>query len=299
MEKNQVAAVTTQSSTQEGVNTEEGGEWEQANYVGNSPWQNHDPYSKTYYPGLKNHPNFGWENQQDQGQDQRRQNHNPNNHVVHQHSSQRSYQQPPNHTPQHPYQNQHNHPHSYNPNPPSYSEDRLSRIENLLEGLCKEVQDNKAFKDDVRTNIKNQGDTIKRLEFQVGYLSQQIPKSTDSFLSDTEKNPKGEAKKVRWEECKMVTTSDEVNRPFIKALQQMPVYIKYIKELLTRKSSLKGGQTILMNKECNALIQPQLPIKRKDPGSFHIPCTIGETKIDKGLCDLGASINLMPFSLMK
>ncbi|RYQ84526.1 hypothetical protein Ahy_B10g103920 [Arachis hypogaea] len=62
-----------------------------------------------------------------------------------------------------------------------------------------------------------------------------------------------------------------VNIPFIKALQQMPSYIKYIKELLTRKSSLKGGQTIVMNKECGALIQPEMPTKRKDSGSFHIP----------------------------
>ncbi|RYR19123.1 hypothetical protein Ahy_B03g063820 [Arachis hypogaea] len=90
-----------------------------------------------------------------------------------------------------------------------------------------------------------------------------------------------------------------VNIPFIKALQQMPLYIKYMKELLTRKSSLKGGQTIVMNKECSALIQPELPTKRKDPGSFHIPCAIGETMFDKGLCDLGASINLMSLSLMK
>ncbi|RYR08719.1 hypothetical protein Ahy_B05g076542 [Arachis hypogaea] len=90
-----------------------------------------------------------------------------------------------------------------------------------------------------------------------------------------------------------------VNKPFIKALQQMPSYIKCMKELLTRKSSLKGGQTIVMNKECSALIQPELPTKRKDPGSFHIPCAIGETMFDKGLCDLGASINLMPLSLMK
>ncbi|RYR19616.1 hypothetical protein Ahy_B03g064457 [Arachis hypogaea] len=90
-----------------------------------------------------------------------------------------------------------------------------------------------------------------------------------------------------------------VNIPFIKALQQMPSYIKYMKELLTRKSSLKGGQTIVMNKECSALIQLELPTKRKDPGSFHIPCAIGEIMFDKVLCDLGASINLMPLSLMK
>ncbi|RYQ90820.1 hypothetical protein Ahy_B09g096806 isoform A [Arachis hypogaea] len=61
-----------------------------------------------------------------------------------------------------------------------------------------------------------------------------------------------------------------VNIPFIKTIQQMPAYIKYMKELLPRKSSLKGGQTIVMNKGCSALIQPQLPTKRKDPGSFHI-----------------------------
>jgi len=96
-----------------------------------------------------------------------------------------------------------------------------------------------------------------------------------------------------------IFASFHVNIPFIKALQQMPSYIKYMKELLTRKSSLRGGQIIVMNKECSALIQPELPTKRKDLGSFHIPCAIRETMFDKGLCDLGASINLMPLSLMK
>ncbi|RYQ91080.1 hypothetical protein Ahy_B09g096945 [Arachis hypogaea] len=90
-----------------------------------------------------------------------------------------------------------------------------------------------------------------------------------------------------------------VNIPFIKTIQHMPAYIKYMKELLPRKSSLKGGQTIVMNKECSALIQPQLPAKRKDPGSFYVPCAIGETMFDRALCDLGASINLMPLSLVK
>ncbi|RYR25775.1 hypothetical protein Ahy_B02g059778 [Arachis hypogaea] len=90
-----------------------------------------------------------------------------------------------------------------------------------------------------------------------------------------------------------------VNIPFIKVIQQMPAFIKYMKELLPRKSSLKGGKTIVMNKECSALIQPELPTKRRDPGSFHIPCAIGETMFDRALCDLGASINLLPLSLVK
>ncbi|XP_058745953.1 uncharacterized protein LOC131618813 [Vicia villosa] len=37
--------------------------------------------------------------------------------------------------------------------------------------------------------------------------------------------------------------------------------------------------------------------KLKDPGSFSIPCNIGKFVIDKALCDLGASISLMPLSI--
>jgi len=55
----------------------------------------------------------------------------------------------------------------------------------------------------------------------------------------------------------------------------------------------------VMNKECSALIQLELPTKRRDPGSFHIPCAIGKTMFDRALCDLGASINLLPLSLVK
>ncbi|XP_057723786.1 uncharacterized protein LOC130939715 [Arachis stenosperma] len=91
----------------------------------------------------------------------------------------------------------------------------------------------------------------------------------------------------------------QINIPFIKAIQQIPAFIKYMKELLPRKSSLKGGQNIVLNKECSALIPPELPAKRKDQGSFHIPCAIGETLFDKALCDLGVSINLLLLSLVK
>ena len=37
----------------------------------------------------------------------------------------------------------------------------------------------------------------------------------------------------------------------------------------------------------------------KDPGSFTIPCTIGDSTFDKALCDLGVSINLMMLSVFK
>ncbi|XP_016162592.1 uncharacterized protein LOC107605278 [Arachis ipaensis] len=55
---------------------------------------------------------------------------------------------------------------------------------------------------------------------------------------------------------------------------------------------------MVRTKECSAIIQKNLPEKLKDPGSFVIPCTFGEVTVERVLCDLGASINLMPLSLM-
>ena len=37
----------------------------------------------------------------------------------------------------------------------------------------------------------------------------------------------------------------------------------------------------------------------QDLGAFTIPCTVGSLHFAKALCDLGASINLMPLSIYK
>ena len=39
--------------------------------------------------------------------------------------------------------------------------------------------------------------------------------------------------------------------------------------------------------------------KKEDPGAFTIPSTVGSLHFAKALCDLGASINLMPLSIYK
>ena len=54
-----------------------------------------------------------------------------------------------------------------------------------------------------------------------------------------------------------------------------------------------------MEGNCSVVIQKILPTKHKDPGSVTIPCSIGEVTIGKALIDLGASINLMPFSMCR
>ena len=47
----------------------------------------------------------------------------------------------------------------------------------------------------------------------------------------------------------------------------------------------------------STVIQRKLPAKCKDPGMFTIPCTIGNTQLEKAMLDLGATINVMPYSI--
>ncbi|XP_016166297.1 uncharacterized protein LOC107608997 [Arachis ipaensis] len=79
----------------------------------------------------------------------------------------------------------------------------------------------------------------------------------------------------------------------------MPLYAKFLKELINKKRSWNKKETVILTQECSAVIQRGLPPKLKDPGGFILSCTIGNRKLDKALCYLGASINLMPLSLMK
>ncbi|XP_010247916.1 PREDICTED: uncharacterized protein LOC104590859 [Nelumbo nucifera] len=90
-----------------------------------------------------------------------------------------------------------------------------------------------------------------------------------------------------------------INIPFADALAQMPHYAKFLKEILANKRKLGDVAIVLLNEECSAILLNKLPQKLKDPESFTIPCTIVSLKINKALCDLAASINLMPYLAFK
>ena len=55
----------------------------------------------------------------------------------------------------------------------------------------------------------------------------------------------------------------------------------------------------MLTEQCNAVLLHKLPPKKKDPGSFTISCTIGNCDFSSALIDLGASVNLMPYSVFK
>ena len=90
----------------------------------------------------------------------------------------------------------------------------------------------------------------------------------------------------------------EVNNPFSRALTQMPHYAKFMKDILSIKRKIDEG-VVSLTTTYSAVIQRSLPEKMHDPGSFSIPCTIGNSEMGKALCDSRVSINLMPLSIVK
>ncbi|XP_019435877.1 PREDICTED: uncharacterized protein LOC109342327 [Lupinus angustifolius] len=91
----------------------------------------------------------------------------------------------------------------------------------------------------------------------------------------------------------------QINIPFAEALEQMPIYSKFMKELLTKKRSYQEKEVVSLNATCSAILQTNIPHKSKDLGSVTIPVTIGNVSVGKALVDLGASVSLMPLSMME
>jgi hypothetical protein len=75
---------------------------------------------------------------------------------------------------------------------------------------------------------------------------------------------------------------------------------KYLHILVTSKTYLQINEIetlrvdhVKMSEECSAAIANGLE-KQKDPEWPTIPCSIGSFKFEKALCDLGASVSVMP-----
>ena len=89
----------------------------------------------------------------------------------------------------------------------------------------------------------------------------------------------------------------KVNIPLLDLINQVPAYAKFLKDLCTIKKGLGIEKKAFLTEHVSALIQSKYPVKYKDPGSPTIPVNIGGKCIDKSLLDLGASVNLMPYSV--
>ncbi|CAN6687516.1 unnamed protein product [Malus baccata var. baccata] len=113
------------------------------------------------------------------------------------------------------------------------------------------------------------------------------------FLGRFRQSKKEEAEKDILETFRKV----QVNIPLLDAIKQVPRYAKFFKELCTTRRRISNKEVVQVSENVSAVLQRKLPPKCKDPGSFTIPCVIGNTKFEQCMLDLGASINVMPYSI--
>ncbi|GJX08157.1 reverse transcriptase domain-containing protein [Tanacetum coccineum] len=86
---------------------------------------------------------------------------------------------------------------------------------------------------------------------------------------------------------------------FMDALTLIPKFASTLKALIGNKEKLSEMARTPLNEHCSAVILNKLPEKLGDPGRFLIPCKFLGMDECLALADLGASINLMPFSVWK
>jgi hypothetical protein len=101
------------------------------------------------------------------------------------------------------------------------------------------------------------------------------------------------------EEMMEVFKQVKINLPLLDAIKQVPSYAKFLKDLCTqkRKRQTHVSKKILLTEQVSSVLQMATPQKVQDPGQPTISCVIGQHHIDRALLDLGASVNLMPYSI--
>nr|GEY73059.1 hypothetical protein [Tanacetum cinerariifolium] len=186
--------------------------------------------------------------------------------------------------------------------------------------------------DTVMKNMQTQGQNMQN---QLTNLTDLITKFVNSntaatsspgtLPSNTIANPKSDLKAITTQsgvsydgplipplvvENEPEATKDTVNPPnngntkdvqlsFADALILMPKFSSTLKALIRNKEKLSKMARTPLNEHCYAVLLKKLPDKLGVPGMFLISCDFPGMAECLALADLGASINLMPYSVWK
>nr|XP_027067480.1 uncharacterized protein LOC113693099 [Coffea arabica] len=251
-----------------------------------------NPYSNTYNPGWRNHPNFGWK---DQGNQPR-----PANPPGFQSRQQQVETKPGWEMAVEKLA--------------KVTSDRFERVEGRLDQLTTMYRNVEVQIGQIASSLnnRNQGELPSKTEVNPKKHVKAITLRSGKQLKDPpvvevkkDENEKQEEKHRNQEAIVEESSREESrkNRPSSSATipipPAIPSYAKFLKEIMTRKRKLEDCETIALTEECSAIIQNKLPPKLKDPGSFSIPCTIGNVDFSKALCDFGASVSLIPLTVAR
>nr|XP_025693061.1 uncharacterized protein LOC112795339 [Arachis hypogaea] len=158
---------------------------------------------------------------------------------------------------------------------------------------------------------KNHEASLRNLERQIGQLSKQTAteRSINALPSDTIPNPKEECKAIQLRSGRTLE-NEKVNNKKEEAAKEKDQESSKKKEdelQISKKGKTSHDRAFTRIEKGSETLYPfsaisskkGLPPKLKDPGSFFLPCTICSMPIDKALCNLGSSINLMSLSMMR
>ncbi|KAH9802030.1 RNA-directed DNA polymerase [Citrus sinensis] len=91
----------------------------------------------------------------------------------------------------------------------------------------------------------------------------------------------------------------EFENPYLhlRKFEEVPSYAKFLKDLCTVKRKHKVQKKTFLAEHVSFILSTNSALKYKDPDCPTISCTIGDHKIRHALLDLGASVNLLPYSV--
>ena len=110
---------------------------------------------------------------------------------------------------------------------------------------------------------------------------------------------KAKKKAINQAEMLEVQRQVKVNILLLDMIKQVPTYAKFLKDLCTVKRGLNVDKKAFLTEQVSAIIQCKTPLKYKDPGCPTISVNIGGTCVEKALLELGASVNLLLYSMYK
>ena len=91
----------------------------------------------------------------------------------------------------------------------------------------------------------------------------------------------------------------KVNNPLLDMIKQVPTYANFLKDLCTVKKCFNVNKKTFLTEQVSAIIECKTLVKYKDPRYPTISVNIGGFSVEKALLDLGASVNLLPYSMYK
>ncbi|XP_062118728.1 uncharacterized protein LOC133832394 [Humulus lupulus] len=262
-------------------------------YMGNQ--NRNGPYSNSYNPSWRQHPNFSWSNQG---------------------AAPSTPSMPP----------RPNFPPGYPPQAPQQRPQQQTMQSSSLESMLKEyIVKNEAM-------IQSQAASLRNLENQVGQLANELRNRPHGTLPSDTENPRSMGKEHckavtlrSWrrtrpslgmrdtaripQHCQPASSISKkpppfpqrfqkqkldsqfkkfldmlkqlhINIPLVEALEQMPNYVKFMKDILTRKRRLGEFETVALTKECSSFLQTQAATEDERPWEFHhsIQLGIGEVR---------------------